>query len=110
VRARAGRLAVPGRVAQDRADFQAAREDQAAGQVERDRAGQDLADQDEDRDRAAVLERPEVAVEKLRAKVEEAGTAADLTHRAAGGMRRRACVEQAGLREAVWVRWRLKPG
>jgi hypothetical protein len=37
-RARAERLAVPGRDVQDRADFQAAPEDQAAGdRVERDR-------------------------------------------------------------------------
>jgi hypothetical protein len=56
-----------------------------------------------------VLERPEVAVEKLRAKV-EAETAADPTRRAVGETQLRACVEQAGLHEAVWARWRLKPG
>jgi hypothetical protein len=54
------------------------------------------------------LERPEVAVGKLRDK-REAGTAADLTPPAAGETRRRACVEQAGPHGAVWVRWQLKP-
>lgn len=108
VRARAERLAVPGQGVQDRADIRAVREDQAEGRVVRDRAGQDPAGQGEDKDRVAVLERPEVAVEKLRAKA-GAGTPADLTRRAGGGTQPRACAEQAGRHGAVWVRWRLKP-
>jgi hypothetical protein len=107
-RARAERLAVPGRAVRDRAGFQEAREDQAVGdRVEPDQAEQDPAEQDEDRDRVALLERLEAAVEKLRA--EEAETAADLTRQAVGVTQLRECVEQAGLHEAVWARWRLKP-
>lgn len=110
VRARAERLAVPGRGVQDRADFQAVREGEAVGDpADLDRAGQDPADQDEGRDRVAVLELPEVAVEKLRAKT-QAETAADPTRQAVGETQPPECVEQAGLHEAVWVRWLSRPG